>query len=75
MFFSDYKKAFDILSSVSDMSKICLERVQHSADGEWIVFTSSNPNIRYFVELATGKVARKELQGCSAWQDKIEWLN
>lgn len=75
MFFSDYKKAFDILSSVSDMSEVCLEKVQHSADGKWIVFTSTNPNVRYFVELETGKVARKELQNCSTWQDKIEWLN
>lgn len=75
MFFSDYKKAFDILSSVKEMSGVCIEKVQHSADGKWIVFTSSNPNIRYFVELETGKVARKELQNCSAWQDKTEWLN
>lgn len=75
MFFSDYKKAFDILSSVENMSSICLGKVQHSADGKWIVFVTSNPNIRYFVELKTGKVARKELQGCSACQDKTEWLN
>lgn len=75
MFFSDYKKAFDILSSVENMSNICLEKVQHSADGKWIVFVTSNPNIRYFVELKTGKVARKELQDCPTWQDKIEWLN
>lgn len=75
MFFSDYKKAFDILSSVENMSSICLGKVQHSADGKWIVFVTSNPNIRYFVELKTGKVARKELQDCSTWQDKIEWLN
>ena len=75
MFFSDYKKAFDILSSVNDMSKICLEKVQHSADGKWIVFTSSNPNIRYFVELETGKVARKTLRDRQEWEDIIEWLN
>jgi hypothetical protein len=75
MLFDDYKKAFDILSSVKNMFGICLEKVQHSADGKWIVFVTSNPNIRYFVELKTGKVARKELQDCSTWQDKVEWLN
>ena len=75
MFFSDYKKAFDILSSASDMSEVCLEKVQHSADGEWIVFTSSNPNVRYFVELETGKVARKILRDGQGWKDTIEWLN
>ena len=58
MFFSDYKKAFDILSSVENMSSVCLEKVQHSADGRWIVFTSSNPNVRYYVELNTGRVER-----------------
>ena len=76
MFFSDYKKAFDVLSSVEDMSCVCLEKVQHSADGEWVVFVTSNPNIRYIVELKTGRVARKEFQDCSDfWQDKVEWLN
>ena len=75
MLFDDYKKAFDILNNVEDVSSICLEKIQHSADGKWIVFVTSNPNVRYFVELKTGKVARKELQNCSTWQDKIEWLN
>ena len=75
MFFSDYKKAFDILSSVENMSYICLEKILHSADGKWIVFVTSNPNIKYCVELKTGKVAKKELQDCSTWQEKIEWLN
>lgn len=75
MLFDDYKRAFDILNNVEDVSSICLEKIQHSADGKWIVFVTSNPNIRYFVELKTGKVARKEFQDCSTWQDKIEWLN
>lgn len=75
MFFSDYKKAFDILSSVKEMSGVCIEKVQHSADGKWIVFTSTNPNVRYFVELKTGKVARKTLRDGQGWKDTIEWLN
>lgn len=56
MFFSDYKKAFDILSSAEDMSSVCLEKVYYNANTGLFVFVTSNPNIRYFVELKTGKV-------------------
>lgn len=73
MFFSDYKKAFDILSSVEDMSEICLERICHSYDGAYIVFVTTNPNIRYIVELKTDKVARKTF--VNEWHEVIEWLN
>ena len=73
MFFSDYKKAFDILSSVVNMANICLERICHSYDGAYIVFVTTNPNIRYIVELKTGKVARKTF--VKEWREVIEWLN
>ena len=59
MFFSDYKRAFDILSSVVDTASICLKLVTHSVDGKYIVFTTTNPDIRYYVEVKTGRVTVK----------------
>lgn len=77
MFFEDYKKAFDVLASIIDVSCLCLEKVVHSADGEYVIFITTCPDIRYLVRIKDGAVLKKQCveTGMFSFHDIVERLN
>lgn len=71
MFIEDYKKAFEILADTISISSLCLEKVVHSNGGKYIIFMTTCPGLRYFVELDTERVERRALVDTNDWRDNI----